>query len=84
MSLKRIVYVLKSAIDPERYYTGLTSDIAANNLRPTTREGARTRHRVSLGLLTSSSSFPTNVELWRSNGYLKSGSGVVFAKRHLR
>ena len=30
MSLsKRFVYVLKSAVQPARYYTGLTSDVAA-------------------------------------------------------
>ena len=46
---RHFVYVLRSDREPDRYYTGLTSNLAV-----------------------------------RLERYLKSGSGVAFAKRHLR
>ena len=78
---KCFVYVLRSAIDPDRYYVGLTSDLAE-------------RLRVhNLGLsghtvqdrpwqLVAAVEFTSQESAARFEKYLKSGSGRAFAKRH--
>lgn len=80
---RRFVYVLKNTEQPPRYYTGLTSD-------PTARLSG---HNEGDSLHTSTGrpwhidviiEFADEARAIRLEQYLKSGSGVAFAKRHLR
>ena len=81
--VKRFVYVLKSQSSPARYYTGLTSNVAA---RLAAHHAGHCPHTAQRG--------PWNIDVVvefadekRAVGferYLKSGSGVAFAKRHMR
>jgi putative endonuclease len=80
---KRIVYVLRSDADPTRYYTGLTSDMAA---RLAAHNAGRCPHTVSgkpwiIDVVVEFSDERRAVALEK---YLKSGSGHEFARRHLR
>jgi len=81
---RRIVYVLKNHAQPCRYYTGVTSDIA---LRLEAHNAGHCSHTAT--------GRPWNLDViieFRDDErralaferYLKSGSGVAFAKRHLR
>jgi putative endonuclease len=80
---KRFVYVLRSELDPNRYYTGLTSDISA---RIEAHNAGRCSHTASgrpwrVDVVVEFSNEQRAVKFER---YLKSGSGNAFAKRHLR
>jgi putative endonuclease len=80
---KRIVYVLKSDLNPSRYYTGLTSDIAA---RLDAHNAGRVPHTADgrpwiIDLIVEFSDQRRAVAFEK---YLKSGSGCAFAQRHLR
>jgi predicted GIY-YIG superfamily endonuclease len=80
---KTCIYVLRSKADPARYYTGLTSDVLA---RLAAHNAGRCPHTAS--------GYPWEVDVIiefadesravKFERYLKSGSGVAFAKRHLR
>ena len=78
---KRCVYLLQSRTDPDRHYTGVTSDvdnrIEWHNHGPS---GQTVRHRP--WLLLAVIKFPTEPQALRFERYLKSGSGRAFAKRH--
>ena len=80
---KRIVYVLKNTDIPPRYYTGLTSNVAARLMF----------HNRGLCLHTATAlpwcidvvvEFADESRAVAFEKYLKSGSGVAFSKRHLR
>jgi putative endonuclease len=80
---KRFVYVLRSEPDPNRYYTGLTSDTSA---RLAAHNAGRCSHTASgrpwrLDVVVEFGNEERAVDFER---YLKSGSGNAFAKRHLR
>ena len=80
---RHFVYVLRSDREPERYYTGLTSDLA---MRLTAHNNGRCSHTASgrpwrIDLVVEFADVQRAVRFER---YLKSGSGVAFAKRHLR
>jgi putative endonuclease len=80
---KRIVYVLKNAADPPRYYTGLTSHL---QYRLDAHNAGRCRHTASgrpwhIDVVVKFADEPRAVAFER---YLKSGSGSAFAVRHLR
>ena len=85
MSLgKCLVYVLKSKADRTRYYTGLTSNLAA---RLDAHNAGRCPHTTSgkpwvVDVIVGSSSDERRASAFER--YLKSGSGGAFAKRHLR
>jgi len=80
---KRFVYVLKNNETPPRYYTGLTSDVSTRLALHNSGHCRHTRKHL-----------PWSVDVaieFRDEGravsfdrYLKSGSGVAFANRHLR
>ena len=78
---KRFVYILRSDADPERHYTGITSDVAArldwHNHGPC---GCTVHHRP--WSLVVSMEFVTEVAARRFERYLKTGSGRAFATRH--
>ena len=80
---KSQVYVLKSVNLPPRYYTGLAANVAS---RLAAHNAGRCRHTASgrpweVDLLIE---FADEERAVRFERYLKSGSGVAFAKRHLR
>ena len=77
------MYVLRSRLDIDRYYTGLTSDVAA---RLDAHNAGRCDHTASgrpwrLDVVLE---FADEARAVRFEQYLKSGSGCAFAKRHLR
>jgi putative endonuclease len=77
------VYIIKSRSDPSRYYTGLTSDVSA---RVAQHNAGRGRHtsRFKPWELVVSIEFGEEHRAVDFEKYLKSGSGVAFARRHLR
>ena len=77
------VYIIRSRSDPSRYYTGLTSHVAA---RLVAHNAGRCAHTVSgrhwqVDVVIE---FTDEKRAVAFEKYLKSGSGVAFAKRHLR
>ena len=82
-TLRRIVYVLKNADDPPRYYTGLTANLGARLEAHNAGRCAHTaKHRPwSVDVLLK---FADETRALKFEKYLKSGSGVEFARRHLR
>jgi len=81
--LKRFVYILRNNEIPARYYTGLASDVAA---RWADHNAGRCRstakHRPwSIDVVIE---FGDERRACAFERYLKSGSGVAFAHRHLR
>lgn len=80
---KRFVYVLKNNKHPARYYTGITSDVARRTVEHNAGSCAHTaKYRPwSVDLVIE---FPDEGRAVAFERYLKSGSGVAFAQRHLR
>lgn len=80
---KRFVYILKNSQIPPRYYTGLSSDVAARCASHNAGCSTHTsKYRPwSIDLVVEFADERRAVAFER---YLKSGSGVAFAKRHLR
>jgi len=81
--VKRFVYVLRNLENPPRYYTGITTDVA----------GRQAEHNA--GACVHTAKFrPWSVDVVIEftderravafERYLKSGSGIAFARRHLR
>jgi putative endonuclease len=81
--LKRFVYVLKNHETPPRYYTGATSDVRA---RHAYHNAGRCFHTAKYGPWTIDVvvEFADEQRALAFERYLKSGSGVAFAQRHLR
>lgn len=79
----RIVYILRSDVDPSRHYVGATSDLRArlewHNHGPCGYTRAHRPWSVVVSL-----TFPTEKEAVRFERYLKSGSGRAFTTRHFR
>lgn len=80
---KCIVYVLKSASDPRRYYTGLTSNVTA---RLDAHNSGQCPHTASgkPWIIDVIVEFSDGRRALAFERYLKSGSGSAFAKRHFR
>jgi putative endonuclease len=80
---KHCVYVLQSERTPGRYYTGLTCDVtlrlAAHNAGRSPHTASGRPWRIDVVIEFADERRATAFE-----HYLKSGSGVAFAKRHLR
>ena len=78
---KRIVYILRSDVDPSRHYVGTTNDLLArlewHNHGPCGHTQSHRPWSVVVSL-----EFPTEKEAVRFEKYLKSGSGRAFATRH--
>jgi putative endonuclease len=81
--LKRFVYVLRNDEIPPRYYTGLTSDVGSRHAEHNAGRCTPTaKHRPwSIDVVIEFADERRAVAFER---YLKSGSGVAFAHRHLR
>ena len=80
---KLYVYILKNRDYPPKYYTGLTSDVPRRLAEHNGDSCHRTaRHRPwSLDVVIEFADERRAVAFER---YLKTGSGVAFAQRHLR
>jgi len=77
------VYILRNAENPPRYYTGHTSDVAKRLAEHNAGICIHTaKYRPwSVDVVIAFSDERRAIALER---YLKSGSGVAFAHRHLR
>jgi putative endonuclease len=79
----RTVYVLKNADTPPRFYTGLTADlksrIEAHNAGHCSHTAKYRPWAVDVII-----KFADETRALKFEKYLKSGSGVEFARRHLR
>jgi len=80
---KQFVYILRNADDPPRYYTGHTSDVARRQAEHNAGICVHTaKYRPwSVDVVIT---FPDERRAVAFERYLKSGSGVAFAQRHLR
>jgi putative endonuclease len=80
---KDTVYILRSVSTPDRFYTGVTSDLAA---RLADHNAGRSPHTTSgrPWTIEVSVQFADEARALRFERYLKSGSGSAFARRHLR
>jgi putative endonuclease len=80
---KRFVYILKNQNQPSRYYTGLTSNVAA---RLAAHNAGHCPHTACGGEweVDVVVAFTDEERAVAFERYLKSGSGVAFAQRHLR
>lgn len=81
MDPKRFVYILRSDSRPDRYYTGLTSDVAGRIRWHNEGPGGVTVHHRPWSLVVSLE-FADAAVAGRFERYLKTGSGRDFAKRH--
>jgi predicted GIY-YIG superfamily endonuclease len=81
--LKRYVYVLRNNETPPRYYTGLTSDVPRRHAEHNAGNCPHTANYSpwSIDVVIEFAEEKRAVAFER---YLKSGSGVSFAQRHLR
>jgi len=81
--VKQFVYVLKNNETPPRYYTGLTLNVAVRHAQHNAGRCTYTaKHRPwSIDVVIEFTDERRAVAFER---YLKSGSGVSFAQRHLR
>ena len=78
-----LVYIIRSRSDPSRYYAGVTSHVAA---RIVAHNAGRCQHtsRFTPWELVVSIEFAEERRAIAFEKYLKSGSGIAFAQRHLR
>jgi predicted GIY-YIG superfamily endonuclease len=77
------VYIIRSCSEPGRFYTGVTADV---NARIAAHNAGRSPHtsRFMPWELVVSIEFTEERRAIAFEKYLKSGSGVTFARRHLR
>jgi len=82
-AVKNTVYILRSTVTPDRFYTGVTSDLTA---RLAAHNSGRSPHTASgrPWTIDVSVQFADEARALRFEQYLKAGSGAAFAKRHLR
>jgi len=80
---KRFVYILRNSEVPPRFYTGISSNVAR---RCAEHNAGCTRHTAKYRpwCIDVVIEFPEERRALAFERYLKSGSGVAFAKRHLR
>lgn len=81
MAARRFVYILRSNIDPNRHYTGITSDVEQRLHRHNHGPGGVTALHRPWSLVVTLEFADPNVA-GRFERYLKTGSGRAFAKRH--
>jgi predicted GIY-YIG superfamily endonuclease len=79
--MNRFVYVLRSTVQPARYYIGLTADVCS---RLAVHNSGGSHHTAPLRpwRLVVSVEFTSATSAAQFERYLKSGSGRAFAKRH--
>ena len=80
---KRIVYLLRSVLDADRYDVGLTSDLCTR--LATHNSGGSVHARAARPWqLVASVEFREAASAIEFERYLKTGSGRAFATRHFR
>ena len=77
----RFVYVLRSEADRNRYYSGITSDVA-RRLAVHNSGGSQYTAPLRPWHLVTSLEFASERSATLFERYLKTGSGRAFAKRH--
>ena len=77
------VYILTNAETPPRYYTGHTSDVARRQAEHNAGSCIHTA-KYRPWTIDVVIEFPEERRAVAFERYLKSGSGVTFAQRHLR
>ena len=80
---KRFVYLLRNHESPPRYYAGVTSDVARRLAEHNAGSCIHTA-KYRPWMIDVVIEFPEEQRAVAFERYLKSGSGVVFAQRHLR
>lgn len=80
---KQVVYILKNAESPPRYYTGLTSDVR-ERLEAHNRGHCPHTAKHRPWVIDVFVKFADEARAIKLERYLKSGSGAAFAVRHLR
>lgn len=80
---RHTVYILQSDRQPERFYTGLTSDVTARLAAHNAGLSTHTATGIPWRLVVSMT-FDDADRAKAFEAYLKSGSGRAFAARHLR
>jgi predicted GIY-YIG superfamily endonuclease len=80
---QRFVYVLRNREIPPRYYTGVTADVAIR-LLDHNAGGCRHTSKYRPWTVDVVIEFADERRAVAFERYLKSGSGVAFAQRHLR
>jgi predicted GIY-YIG superfamily endonuclease len=78
---RRFVYILRSDVDPNRHYVGLTCDVRQRLRWHNAGQNTHTARAKPWSLIVSLE-FASDQSAWRFERYLKSGSGRAFAKRH--
>ena len=78
---KRVVYILRSGVEPSRHYVGLTNDMRRRLDWHNDGPCGHTRQHRPWSLVVSMEFASERVAV-RFEKYLKSGSGRAFAKRH--
>jgi putative endonuclease len=78
---KRIVYILRSDRNPERHYTGVTTDIVQRLRWHNAGQNTDTARDRPWSVVVTIE-FNTEQSAFEFERYLKSGSGRAFAKRH--
>ncbi len=76
------VYLLQSALDNSRHYTGFTHNLRARLTRHNAGQNRSTIHGRPWRIVTYFA-FADETKARAFEHYLKSGSGRTFAKRHL-
>jgi len=77
----QLVCVLRSTVDARRYYTGLSTDVAARMAVHNSGGSRYTRELLPWNLVVSLE-FSSEASAIALEKYLKSGSGRAFAKKH--
>ena len=80
---KRYVYVLKNGDSPPKYYTGVTSTVS-RRIGEHNSDGHHRTCRYAPSSVDVVIEFADERRAVAFEQYLKSGSGVAFAQRHLR
>lgn len=80
---QRIVYILKNAETPPRYYTGLTANLLQRLDEHNCGRCASTA-KYRPWCVDAVIKFADERRAVAFEKYLKSGSGIAFARRHLR
>ncbi len=80
---QRFVYIVKSTVHSNRYYTGLTADVSA---RLASHNAGLSKHTATgrPWMITTIVEFKDADRASAFEAYLKSGSGRSFARRHFR
>lgn len=80
---KRFVYILQSESQPDRFYTGLSSDpearLQTHNAGASTHTATARPWRIIVSIAFADATLAERFEV-----YLKTGSGRAFARRHFR